>query len=165
MIQIHLTTTKTENQRNIFAWTSMGPQQDSSWRKMIGKEFLSTRSQAVADCWVGTGPESFSAKSKKATHGAVCASKIITWDQKTPAKSTQQCSSEEARNASVQNVTSKCDLSSKKREENTSTWRMWAMYATVVSLDGETSRQITTKEINAFVARTLLEWNHGRSSC
>ena len=106
MTQIHLTMmTNTENKKSIFVRTSMEPQPGLSWRKRIGQESQSTHFLAVADYWVETGLESSSAKLKKATHGAVCASRIITWDQKTLVKSTQRCSSEEERNASDQNAT------------------------------------------------------------
>ena len=98
---------KTKIIKNISWWTSMEQQPDSSWLGRTGKEFRLTLSQAVADCWVGTGLESSSANSKRATRGAVFVSKTITWDQKTPAKSTQPCSSEEAQNASVPNAKSK----------------------------------------------------------
>ena len=88
----------------------------------------------MADCWVATGQESSLKKLKKATHGAVCASKIITWDQKTRAKSTQRFSSEEAQNASDQSAMWKCDLSSIKRKESMSMWRMLATCVTAASL-------------------------------
>ena len=88
----------------------------------------------MADCWVATGQESSLKKSKKATHGAVCASKIITWDQKTRAKSTQRFSSEEAQNASDQSAMWKCDLSSIKRKESMWMCRMLATCVTVASL-------------------------------
>lgn len=133
MIQILLTTMKTEKEKSISERTSTELQQGSSCRKRTGREFQSTHSPAVADCWVVTGPESSSAKSKKATHGAVCASRIITWDQKTLAKSTQRCSSEEARNASDQNAMWRCDLWSGKKEESTWRWRIWGIFAITVS--------------------------------
>ena len=88
----------------------------------------------MADCWVATGQESSLKKWKKATHGAVYASKIITWDQKTRAKSTQRFSSEEAQNASDQSAMWKCDLSSIKRKESMSMWRMLATCVTAASL-------------------------------
>ena len=88
----------------------------------------------MADCWVATGQESSLKKLKKAIHGAVCASKIITWDQKTRAKSTQRFSSEEAQNASDQSAMWKCDLSSIKRKESMSMWRMLATCVTAASL-------------------------------
>ena len=88
----------------------------------------------MADCWVATGQESSLKKLKKATHGAVYASKIITWGQKTRAKSTQRFSSEEAQNASDQSAMWKCDLSSIKRKESMSMWRMLATCVTAASL-------------------------------
>ena len=154
MIQTRLTMMETESKRSIFVRTSMEQPQDLSWRKRIGREFQLTHSQAAADCWVGTGLESSSAKSRKATHGAVCASRIITWDQKTRAKSTQQCSSEEERNVSDQSVTWKWDLSSGKKKENTWMWRMWAMFVMIVSQEGLTFLT-TEKERKSFVAHVL----------
>ena len=98
--QIHLMMTKMENVKSTSGWASMGRQPGLSWRKKTGREFPSTLSRAAAGCWVATGLESFFKKWKKVTHGAVCASRTITWDQKIPAKSIQRCSSEEVRSAS-----------------------------------------------------------------
>ena len=158
MIQTRLTMMETESKRSIFVRTSMEQPQDLSWRKRIGREFQLTHSQAAADCWVGTGLESSSAKSRKATHGAVCASRIITWDQKTRAKSTQQCSSEEERNVSDQSVTWKWDSSSGKKKENTWMWRMWAMFVTTVSQAWMTS-QLTIKQSTVLTGLILLDLN------
>ena len=154
MVQIHLMMMKTENKKSTFGRTSMGLQQDLSWQKRTGREFRSTHSRAVADCWVGTGLESSSAKLKKATHGAVCASRIITWGQKTLGKSTQRCSSEEARNASDQNATWKCVLSSGRKKENTWMWRMWVTFVTTVS-QAELASQVTRRCSTIFIGRSL----------
>ena len=137
--------TRKEVKKSTFVWISMAQQQGSSWLEKSGKGFQLILSQAVADCWVATGQESSLKKLKKATHGAVYASKIITWDQKTRAKSTQRFSSEEAQNASDRSAMWKCDLSSRKREENMWMCRMWVMSVTAASL-AEVASQVTRRE-------------------
>ena len=156
MTQIPLMMTKTENEKSISERTSMEQQPDLSWPKRTGQEFQLTHSQAVAVCWVATGHESSSAKSKKATHGAVCASRIITCGQKTLGKSTQRCSSGEARSASDQNATWRCDLWSEKKEENTWRWPTWEIFAIAVSRVGVKSRA-KQRKWNVLAGHILLK--------
>ena len=96
----------------------------------------------MGDCFQGTGEKFSSTKLKRATHGAVCASKIITWDQKTRARSTQRSFSEGPQNASDQSAMWKCDLLSRKRKENMWMWCMWETCVTAASLEGTTSYPI-----------------------
>ena len=156
MTQIPLMMTKTENEKSISERTSMEQQPDLSWPKRTGQEFQLTHSLAVAVCWAATGHESSSAKSKKATHGAVCASRIITCGQKTLGKSTQRCSSGEARSASDQNVTWRCDLWSEKKEENTWRWPTWEIFAIAVSQVGVKSRA-KQRKWNVLAGHILLK--------
>ena len=147
----------TNEKIDIFDGTLMAQQQGSSWHVKSGKGFQLILSQAVADCWVATGQESSLKKLKKATHGAVYASKIITWDQKTRAKSTQRFSSEEAQNASDRSAMWKCDLSSRKREENMWMCRMWVMCVTAAGPEWVIA---PVDETNEFVGWIRLERSH-----
>ena len=151
----------TNEKIGIFDGTLMAQQRGSSWHVKTGKGFQLILSQAVADCWVATGQESFLKKSKKATHGAVYASKIITWDQKTRAKSTQRFSSEEAQNASDRSAMWKCDLSSRKREENMWMCLTWVMFATAAGLEWVIAPLDETSE---FVGRIRRELSHFKNT-
>lgn len=87
-----------------FEWTWTARLRNSSWQRKIGPRCQLSHFQAVAVYWAETGPAFSLTKWRKATHGAVCVSRIITWDRKTRVRCTRPCFSGEGLSASIQSA-------------------------------------------------------------